>query len=105
MREIERARYRLITDRSGFNRFVNPAVLAQRLRFPMLILHAEQNGLADAATRQLMETVIKPNVGPGGSLASEILPGKTLGHQDSLIGSARATAPVLKRISDFLQQA
>lgn len=98
------ARYRLITDRSGFNRFVNPAYLAQRLRFPMLSLHASQNGLADAATRHLMETVIKPNVGPGGSLVSVILPGKTLGHQDSLIGSAEATAPVLQRISDFLQQ-
>ena len=98
------ARYRLITDRSGFNRFVNPATLAQRLRFPMLSLHAAQNGLADAATRHLMKTVIEPNVGPGGSLDSEQMPGKTLGHQDALIGSKKVTAPVLQRISDFLQQ-
>ena len=99
------ARYRMITDRSGFNRFVNPDRLQQRLRFPMLSLHARQNGLADPATQHLMQTVIGPNLGPGGSLLSEMLPGNTLGHQDSLIGHAAATAPVLQRISDFLQQA
>lgn len=97
------ARYWLITDRSGFNRFISPEQLQQRLTFPMLSLHARQNGLADATTRDLLEQVIQPNVGLGGSLTCEFLPGDTLGHQDALIGSRKATEPVLKRIAEFLQ--
>ena len=98
------ARYRMVTDRSGFNRFVDPGRMRQRLTFPMLSLHARQNGLADAGTRQLMEQVVAPHVGAGGSLRSEYLPGDTLGHQDSLIGQRTATLPVYQRIGDFLQQ-
>lgn len=97
------ARYRLITDRSGFNRFIRPDRLRQRLTFPMLSLHARQNGLADARTKDLLERVIKPHVGPGGSLDCEWLDGDGLGHQDALIGSAQATAPVMRRIAEFLQ--
>jgi hypothetical protein len=97
------ARYWMITDRSGFNRFISPKRLQQRLTFPMLSLHARQNGLADAATRDLLEQVIKPNVGLGGSLDCEFLPGAGLGHQDALIGTRAATEPVLARIARFLQ--
>ena len=97
------ARYWMITDRSGFNRFISPARLQQRLTFPMLSLHARQNGLADAATRDLLDQVIKPNVGPGGSLDCEWLDGDALGHQDALIGKEAASLPVLKRIAAFLQ--
>ena len=77
--------------------------LQQRLTFPMLSLHAAQNGLADAATQHLLQRVIKPNLGRGGSLDSKPLPGAGLGHQDSLIGSSEATEPVLALIADFLQ--
>ena len=97
------ARYWMVTDRSGFNRFIRPDRLQQRLTFPMLSLHAAQNGLADAATKDLLELVIKPNLGRGGSLDSEALPGAGLGHQDSLIGRRKATEPVLARIAGFLQ--
>ena len=97
------ARYWLITDRSGFNRFISAERLQQRLTFPMLSLHSKQNGLADARTKDLLDQVIKPNVGLGGSLDCEWLDGDGLGHQDALIGSWKATEPVLKRIAKFLQ--
>ena len=97
------ARYWMVTDRSGFNRFISPERLQQRLTFPMLSLHAAQNGLADAATQHLLQRVITPNLGRGGSLDSEPMTGAGLGHQDSLIGSRQATKPVLARIADFLQ--
>jgi cholesterol oxidase len=97
------ARYWMVTDRSGFNRFISAERLQQRLTFPMLSLHAAQNGLADAATQHLLQRVITPNLGRGGSLDSKPLPGAALGHQDSLIGSCEATKPVLALIADFLQ--
>ncbi|MBC7728500.1 MAG: alpha/beta fold hydrolase [Microbacteriaceae bacterium] len=97
------ARYWTVTDRSGFNRFISAERLQQRLTFPMLSLHAVQNGLADAATQHLLQRVIKPNLGLGGSLESGAMVGAGLGHQDSLIGSSEATEPVLARIADFLQ--
>ncbi len=95
------ARYRLITDRCGFNRFVDAKRMRERLTFPMLSLHAADNGLADAGTQDMLQGVLKPNLGPGGSLESVRFAG--LGHQDSLIGTRLATAPVFDAIGKFLQ--
>lgn len=96
------ARHRLITDRYGFNRFVEPGVMRQRLDFPMLSLHAAENGLVDAGTEVLMQAVVGPNVGPNGSLRTRQFAG--LGHQDSLIGEGLAVQAVFDEIADFLQQ-
>ena len=95
------ARHRMITDRYGFNRYVVPSEMRRRLRFAMLSLHAAENGLADAGTQAMLDAVLAPNLGPGGSLDQE--PFEGLGHQDSLIGTRAATAPVFDRIATFLQ--
>ena len=109
------ARYGKVTDRSGFSRFVDQTRMRQRLTFPMLSLHAPQNGLADVATQALMEAVIKPNTARPGLLRTHrltpysptpySLTPPTLGHQDSLIGNTKVTGPVFDLISTFLQQA
>ncbi len=95
------ARYRMITDRCGFNRFVDAKRMRQRLTFPMLSLHAADNGLADPGTRDMLHGVLQPNLGPGGSLESVRFAG--LGHQDSLLGTRSATEPVFEAIGRFLQ--
>ena len=95
------ARYRMITDRCGFNRFVDAKRMRERLTFPMLSLHAADNGLADPATQAMLLDVLMPNLGVGGSL--QCAPFAGLGHQDSLIGTRRATAPVFDAIGRFLQ--
>lgn len=99
------ARYWLITDRSGFNRFVDVKALRERLTFPILSLHAGANGLADPATGCLMQQQIEPNLGPGGSLTVRRFDGGQLGHQDSLIGKQTATEPVFAQILGFFRRA
>ena len=99
------ARYGKVTDRSGFNRFVDQTRMRQRLTFPMLSLHAPQNGLADVATQTLMQTVIAPNTARPDLLTTHRLANLTLGHQDSLIGNRLITGPVFTLIGNFLQQA
>ena len=48
---------------------------------------------------------IAPHMGPGGSLTMKLFDSGQLGHQDSLIGTRDATAPVFKEILDFLHPA
>ena len=98
------ARYRLITDRHGFNRFVDPQRLRERLDFPMLSLHAPANGLVDAGSKALLDELLTRHCGPHGSFDSQLLTPETLGHQDSLIGDAEATRATLRQISGFLAQ-
>jgi cholesterol oxidase len=97
------ARYRLITDRNGFNRFVDPQRLRERLDFPILSLHAPANGLVDAGSRALLEELLAHHCGPNGSFRSRRLTPVTLGHQDSLIGDAKATRSALRAITRFLR--
>ncbi|RZM02207.1 MAG: alpha/beta fold hydrolase, partial [Variovorax sp.] len=52
------ARYRLVTDRNGFNRFVEPQRLRERLDFPILSLHAPANGLVDAGSQALLDELL-----------------------------------------------
>lgn len=104
------AGHRLITDRTGFNRFLVPKTLRERLTFPMLSVHARDNGLADAATAGLLQSVMGLHAREaGGSLRSVTFPKKgiagVVGHQDSLIGNAKTTAPVLAEIGNFLNEA
>ncbi len=98
------ARHGQITDRSGFNRFVDPRRLAERLNFPMLSLHAAANGLADPGTASRLEALLRDNHGPDGSFLPQVLAGDSLGHQDSLIGTEAATRPARLAIAAFLQQ-
>ncbi len=98
------ARHGQITDRSGFNRFIASHRLAQRLTFPMLSLHAAANGLADPGTADRLQALLANNLGPGGSLQTCQLPDPGLGHQDSLIGSERATRSTRLAIAGFLQR-
>lgn len=98
------ARSWMVTDRSGFNRFISPERIRDRLRFPMLSLHAKANGLADVSTKSLLEQQIKPHLVAPGRLTCVELPDDSLGHQDALIGTRSATAPALQEIATFLQQ-
>ncbi len=98
------ARHGQITDRSGFNRFIDSRRLAERLTFPMLSLHAAANGLADPGTAGRLQALLAANLGPGGSLRQLQLPDPGLGHQDSLIGSERATRATRQAIAGFLQE-
>jgi hypothetical protein len=99
---INFVRYSLITDRSGFSRFVDPRRMRERLRFPMLSLHSKENGLVDVSTGELLEKVIRPHVGPGGSFDAVVLSDAKLGHQDSLIGTPEATREVFMKIAEFV---
>jgi choline dehydrogenase-like flavoprotein len=97
------ARYRLITDRNGFNRFVDPQRLRERLDFPILSLHAPANGLVDAGSQALLDELLTHHHGPNGSFESRRLTPETLGHQDSLIGDEAATRSALQAIGEFLR--
>ncbi len=98
------ARYRMITDSHGCNRFVEPARLQERLTFPMLSLHSKSNGLADWGTKLMFDQVLKPNLGVGGTLESKILSDDSLGHQDALIGKRTSTREMFDEIGKFLQR-
>jgi hypothetical protein len=95
------ARYKLITDRYGFNRFVCGNHLRDRLSFPMLSLHSAANGLADVATRDVLEALIRKEFGGPGPLESITFDEHDLGHQDALMGDERATRPVFGAIAEF----
>ena len=56
---IHFARYKSVTERNGFNRFVVPARIQKRLTFPMLSIHGELNGLADVATLAHMRKTLQ----------------------------------------------
>jgi cholesterol oxidase len=98
-------RYWLITDRTGFNRFVDIERMRERLNFPMLSLHSAQNGLADVGTKELLDKLLqKANLGAQGSHDSVVVGVETLGHQDSLIGTRASVLPVFTRIATFLKE-
>jgi len=98
-------RYSLITDRNGFNRFVDVKRMRERLNFPMLSLHSKENGLVDVCTGELLSKVFaRGNLGRNGSFVAVTLEGSKLGHQDSLIGNRDATAQAFAEIAAFLNQ-
>jgi cholesterol oxidase len=43
-----------VTDTRGINRYVTPERVSKRLRFPMMSIHGQENGLADPATMAIM---------------------------------------------------
>lgn len=47
-----------VTDADGVNRYVLPGRLAERLRFPMMSIHGEDNGLVDVGTLELMRNTL-----------------------------------------------
>jgi cholesterol oxidase len=51
---IHLARRRAIADHRGFNHWTAPQRLAQKITFPVLSLHGQDNGLADPHTLCLM---------------------------------------------------
>ncbi len=95
---IQFVRYWCITDQDGINRFATPERVAERLRFPMLSLHAELNGLADVSTQAALDKLLRPT----GQHRSIML--REVGHQDSLIGTAKATQATREAVSQFLNQ-
>jgi choline dehydrogenase-like flavoprotein len=97
---IHFARFHHLTDKSGNNRFVTRDRLEKRMRFPVLTLHGEENGLADVATANYMLELQLQRILP--NLRVERIPGH--GHQDCLIG-IHAETVVFPRISSFLDAA
>jgi choline dehydrogenase-like flavoprotein len=48
-----------VTDTRGINRYVTPERVKERLRFPMMSIHGEKNGLADPATMAIMRNMLE----------------------------------------------
>jgi cholesterol oxidase len=92
---IHFAKHQVITDRGGHNRFVNPQALRAHWRFPTLLLHGSDNGLADPATLHRNARLLRD---AGAVVETVMLEGR--GHQDSLIG--RRAADTFARIDAFL---
>jgi cholesterol oxidase len=92
---IHFARHQTITDRSGHNRFVRPLTLRAHWRFPTLLLHGRDNGLADPATLYRNARILRD---AGCAVQAVMLDG--MGHQDSLIG--RRSAETFAHIRRFL---
>lgn len=85
---IHFARFNTATDRTGFNRYVVPQRVQERLPFPMLALHGEDNGLTDVATLQLlcrlMDSAGIPVLNPDGALQA-----RTAAEMQALIAAHR----------------
>jgi hypothetical protein len=56
---IHFAAYNTVTDRKGINHYVMPSRISQRLKFPMMSIHGEENGLVDVATLTLMRNTLE----------------------------------------------
>jgi cholesterol oxidase len=95
---IHFATYRVLTDRYGANRFVTDEKIRNRLRFPILTIHGQENGLVDSETLGLVQDVLR-RANPDIQLTSYLVPGA--GHQDCLIGSPRVE--VFNEIGKFLK--
>jgi pimeloyl-ACP methyl ester carboxylesterase len=48
-----------VTDTRGIDRYVTPERVKERLRFPMMSIHGEKNGLADPATMAIMRKMLE----------------------------------------------
>ena len=55
---IHFADFNALTDRKGINRFVDHGRV-KRLRFPLMSIHGEDNGLVDVATLRLMRDLLR----------------------------------------------
>jgi choline dehydrogenase-like flavoprotein len=91
------ARSAAITDRYGVSRYLDPARVRERLRFPMLHVHGSRNAMWDVATLDAATQAFS-DLGPGGSFKALRFEG--FGHQDCLIG--RHAIVVLRAIEEFL---
>lgn len=56
---IHFAGYNTITNQRGVNCYVTPHRIAERLTFPMMSIHGEDNGLVDVATLALMRNTLE----------------------------------------------
>jgi cholesterol oxidase len=56
---IHFAGYNTVTNQRGVNRYVTPYRIAERLTFPMMSIHGEDNGLVDVATLALMRNTLE----------------------------------------------
>ena len=83
-----------VTDSLGACCYANQQVVTERLVFPVLSLHSEENGLVSVATADAMRTFL------GDQHEVEVLP--RCGHQDSLIGIP--AIETFKKIASFLEK-
>ena len=56
---IQFAGYNTVTNQRGVNCYVTPHRIADRLTFPMMSIHGEDNGLVDVATLALMRNTLE----------------------------------------------
>jgi cholesterol oxidase len=47
-----------VTDRFGVNQYVSPKRVRERMKFPIMSIHGEDNGLVDVATLALMRNIV-----------------------------------------------
>lgn len=87
---IHFARLRSITDRQGFNDYVRPDRLSDKLRFPILYVHGRDNGLVSRQTASHFHDALKDS-DPRFESPRAFLPKLyDAGHQDLLIGTPAA---------------
>ncbi|WP_167772473.1 alpha/beta fold hydrolase [Ramlibacter henchirensis] len=81
------ARLRAITTRKGFNDFVRPDRLREKLRFPIMHVHGRQNGLASNRTPAHFRKVLTDSDARFESDRAFLPKLYDAGHQDLLIGA------------------
>lgn len=99
---IHFARLRTITNRHGFNDYVRPDRLRDKLRFPIFHVHGMQNGLISRRTPQHFQKVLTDCDSRFKSDEAFLPRLYNAGHQDLLIGSP---APLmLKELNAYLEE-
>jgi cholesterol oxidase len=96
------ARVRTITNRRGFNDYVRPDRLREKLLFPILHLHGEQNGLVSVQTPEHFQKVLTQSDGRFESPRAFQPKLYNAGHQDLLIG--RPAAAMFKELNAYLEE-
>jgi hypothetical protein len=84
-----------VTDRGGINRNVTPRRIRERLRFPMMSIHGEDNGLVDVATLALMRNLLGKAGIPHLNSASGAVP---RGTEDDPVAKAQSPYTIEKLI-------
>lgn len=98
---IHFARLRAITTREGFNDFVRPDRLREKLRFPIMHVHGRQNGLASRRTPERFREVLTDCDARFESTRAFLHKEYPAGHQDLLIG--RPAAAMLREMNAYLE--
>ena len=114
---IHLARQMVLTDADGINRSTSPAMLTERMAFPVLLLHGQLNRVFDwrgsRHSYELLKSVFDEPIGEnsardgnvhlGAGTARQFLLLRRYGHQDTMIGK-HACSDVFPAIDRFFDE-